>query len=142
VSRALEVVSAIEGLGGHLTLGEGGAIRYRVPKHNSMAQALLEQLRQEKPALIAYLKARATEVAGKKQESGNRGDSDLRERMEASVRQFGQPHARLFPFLDKRVWTPQGPGKLLSVFATRCEVHLEGTHETIRVLTGEVRVIQ
>jgi hypothetical protein len=71
-----------------------------------------------------------------------RGDSDLRERMEASARQFEQPHARLFPLIGKRVWTPEGEGTLLSVFATRCEVLLDGTQKVIRVLPGEVCVIQ
>jgi hypothetical protein len=66
----------------------------------------------------------------------------VREQMEDSLRQFGHPHAQLFPLIGKRVWTSQGTGKLLSVFATRCEVHPEGTHKTIRVRPEEVRLIQ
>ncbi len=35
---------------------------------------------------------------------------------------FGQPHARLFPLLGRRVSTPAGTGTLLQVFAQRCAV--------------------
>ncbi len=135
-----EVISAIEALGGSLSLGEGGAIRFRVPKHNPKAQALLEQLRQVKPTLVAYLRSRATQSSDKEQ-AENPGDSDLRKRMEASVKQFGQRHAWLFPLIGKRVWTPQGTGKLLSVFAKRCEVHPDRNDKTIRVRTQEVQLI-
>jgi hypothetical protein len=48
-----------------------------------------------------------------------------------SERLFGQPHARLFPLLsrpdlDRRVDTPGGPGRLLSVFAEEVQVALAG----------------
>jgi hypothetical protein len=42
-----------------------------------------------------------------------------------SVRRFRQPHARLFPFLGRAVATPQGPGKLLGVFADMAAVALD-----------------
>jgi len=38
---------------------------------------------------------------------------------------FAQPHAKLFPFLGRKVWTPQGPGTLIQVFADRCTVLLD-----------------
>jgi hypothetical protein len=38
---------------------------------------------------------------------------------------FGQPHARLFPFLCRKVRTPGGPGTLLQVFADRVTVVLD-----------------
>jgi hypothetical protein len=69
-------------------------------------------------------------------------DPSLRECMKDSVRQFGQPHARLFPLIGKRVWTPQGSGKLLSVFASRCEIWPDGAEHTFRVRPEEVQVIQ
>ena len=37
-------------------------------------------------------------------------------------RRFGQPHARLFPYLGRRVQTPAGKGTLLQVFAHRVTV--------------------
>lgn len=40
-------------------------------------------------------------------------------------RRFGQPHARLFPFLGRKVRTPSGPGILLQVFAERVTVVLD-----------------
>ena len=35
-------------------------------------------------------------------------------------RRFGQPHAKLFPFLGRKVRTPIGVGTLIQVFADRC----------------------
>jgi hypothetical protein len=60
VSRAPEVVSRIEELGGYLALDADGGIRYRVPKDSLEAHALLEAAKAEKQALIAYLRARQT----------------------------------------------------------------------------------
>jgi hypothetical protein len=38
---------------------------------------------------------------------------------------FGQPHAKLFPFLGRKVRTPAGPGTLVQVFAERVTVALD-----------------
>jgi hypothetical protein len=40
-------------------------------------------------------------------------------------RRFAQPHAKLFPFLGRKVRTPDGPGTLLQVFADRVTVVLD-----------------
>jgi len=40
-------------------------------------------------------------------------------------RRFGQPHAKLFPFLGRKVRTPAGPGTLLQVFSERVTVLLD-----------------
>jgi hypothetical protein len=69
-------------------------------------------------------------------------DLSLRESMEDSLKRFGQPHAHLFPLIGKKVWTPRGKGKLLSVFVTGCEVCPEGAQESFRVRPEEVRLIQ
>lgn len=42
-----------------------------------------------------------------------------------SERRFRQPHARLFPFIGRKVRTPAGPGILQQVFADRATVVLE-----------------
>ncbi len=42
-----------------------------------------------------------------------------------SQRRFAQPHARLFPFIGRKVRTPAGPGTLLQVFAERVTVLLD-----------------
>jgi hypothetical protein len=48
------------------------------------------------------------------------------QRKSAEIEQrFSQPHARLFPFLGRKVRTPSGPGTLLQVFADRVTVLLE-----------------
>ncbi len=42
-----------------------------------------------------------------------------------TVKRFGQQHARLFPFIGRKVRTPGGPGTLLQVFADRTTVILD-----------------
>jgi hypothetical protein len=58
VNWAPEVVSRIEELGGYLALEIDGSIRYRVPKGNPEAQALLETIKTQKQNLVSYLRAR------------------------------------------------------------------------------------
>ena len=76
-----------------------------------------------------------------------RGQSPIVERLWSpgafeAVERFGQAHARLFPFIGKRIWTPDGAGELLSVFAEQCEILLDGSLRTARVLPEDVRPIQ
>lgn len=40
-------------------------------------------------------------------------------------RKFGVPYARLFPFIGRKVRTPEGAGVLLQVFRERCAVLLD-----------------
>jgi hypothetical protein len=58
VNRASEVVSRIEELGGYLALDVDGDLRYRVPKDNAEAKALLETVKTQKQNLVDYLRAR------------------------------------------------------------------------------------
>ena len=58
MNRVPEVVSRIEELGGYLALDIEGGIRYRVPKDNPEAQALLKTVKAEKQNLLAYLRTR------------------------------------------------------------------------------------
>src|SRR5437870_3056578 len=61
-------------------------------------------------------------------------------------RRFGQPHAKLFPFLGRKVRTPQGPGTLLQVFADRVTVLLDSelrkcsvfVHREIEPVSGQL----
>ncbi len=55
-----EVVSRIEGLGGYLALVGDRNIRYRLPNDNPESTALLEAVKAEKEAIVAYLRARTT----------------------------------------------------------------------------------
>lgn len=40
-------------------------------------------------------------------------------------RRFGQAHAKLFPFIGRKVRTPHGPGTLIQVFSERVTVVIE-----------------
>jgi hypothetical protein len=46
------------------------------------------------------------------------------ESLDAEAR-FNQAHAKPFPLLGRKVWTPRGPGTLLQVFAGRVTVLLD-----------------
>jgi hypothetical protein len=74
VNRAPEVVSRIEELGGYLALDADGGIRYRVPKDNPEAQALMETVRAEKQNLLAYLRTRSALPPGVRLVSWNLKD--------------------------------------------------------------------
>lgn len=60
----------------------------------------------------------------------------------AAEKRFSQPHTRLFPFVNRRVWSPAGPGLLLAVFAGQCEVLLDGQTKTVRIPTERVEPLQ
>jgi hypothetical protein len=60
VNRTLEIVSRIEKLGGWLAADADGAIRFRLPKDNPEAKALLREARAEKRNLLAYLRGKHT----------------------------------------------------------------------------------
>jgi hypothetical protein len=103
VTEVVEVVSRLERTGGRLTL-DGDRIRYSVPSGNPEVSSLLAQLRRRREELTELLRQRAAEE---------------------SERCFARPHAKLFPFLGRKVRTPAGPGTLLQVFANRATVLLD-----------------
>jgi TubC N-terminal docking domain len=47
----------------------------------------------------------------------------------AAERRFGQSHAKLFPFLGRKVRTPKGSGTLIQVFAERVTVLLDSERD-------------
>src|SRR5215472_10703026 len=55
------------------------------------------------------------------------------ESLEAERRFHCQPHAKLFPFIGRKVRTPAGPGTLLQVFAERATVLLESDQDKCAV---------
>jgi TubC N-terminal docking domain len=58
----------------------------------------------------------------------------------ASVRQFRTPEARLYPFINLTVVTPQGRGRLLEVLPDRAAVALEREgRRTVYLLPSEIR---
>lgn len=52
-------------------------------------------------------------------------------------RLFGQPHAKLFPLIGRKVKTPAGPGTLLQVFAERVTVLLDSDVDKCAVFSPE-----
>jgi len=60
----------------------------------------------------------------------------------ATEGRFGQSHAKLFPFLGRKVRTPVGPGTLIQVFADRVTVLLDSNLDKCTVFSlEEIRVI-
>lgn len=113
MSRAPEVVSRIEELGGYLALDADGGIRYRVPKDSPEAQGLLDELRKHRERVMELLRER-------KAIESNWPPASLDEE-----RRFGQPHAKLFLYLGRKVRTPGGVGTLIQVLADRVTVVLD-----------------
>ena len=57
-------------------------------------------------------------------------------------RRFAQPHAKLFPFLGRKVRTPEGLGTLLQVFADRVTVVLDSKLSRCSVFTpGQIEPV-
>jgi hypothetical protein len=113
VNPAPEVISRIEELGGNLTLDADGGIRYRVPKGSPEAQGLLAELRKHREWVMEVLRRREV------------NESEWPPASLEAERRFAQPHAKLFPFLGRKVRTPGGPGTLIQVFADRVTVVLD-----------------
>lgn len=112
MSDLLEVVSRLEEAGGKLTL-DGDRIRYSIPARDTEALGLLAELRKHREGVKELLRQR---VAGQR--------SWPLESLDAE-RRFGQPHAKLFPFIGRKVRTPEGPGTLIQVFRDRVTVVLD-----------------
>ena len=57
MSRAFEIISRIEELGGHLAVETDGTIRFRLPKDHPEAKSLLDAARADKESILACLQA-------------------------------------------------------------------------------------
>ncbi len=122
----LRIVSQLEQGGGTLAL-DGDRIRYSVPSGSPEAQRLLAELRKHREEVAELLRQRASE-----QQNWPPASLD-------AERRLGQPHARLFPFIGRKVRTPEGPGTLLQVFADRCTVVLDSElSKCARFAPGEI----
>ena len=111
MSDVLEIVSRLERAGGSLSL-DGDRIEYAIPKGSWEAQQLLAELRKQRERVTEILRLRES-IQNWPPESHDR------------VWRFGQPHARLFALLGRKVRTPAGPGTLQQVFADRVTVLLD-----------------
>lgn len=65
-------------------------------------------------------------------ESAERPEKNWPPASRDAERRFGQPHAKLFPFLGRKVRTPEGPGTLIQVFAERVTVLLDSDRDKCR----------
>ncbi len=130
-----ELVEKLEGQGVIVTLIEGDRVRLRASAEQAPSQEILESLRSERRALLAYLRARHTIPA--KPEPARR-QAWPPESIDYEQR-FGQPHAKLFPFIGRKVLTPAGPGTLLQVFRDTVTVVLDSeVKNCARFAPGEV----
>ena len=122
-----KLVEQLEGQGVTLNF-EGDRVRLRAPADHAPSPEVLESLRREKQALLAYLRARSTvelKITQKVSDARPQGPSGWSPDCIASRERFQQAHAVLFPLIGKRVQTPRGPGRLEQVFTDRCTVLLE-----------------
>lgn len=101
---ALELVTTLKARGATL-LPRGD--RLRIQPGSIVTPELAEQVREHKAEILALLEH-------------DTWPAECRE----AERRFGQRHARLFPLLERTVETPQGPGRLVQVFADRAAVEL------------------
>jgi len=93
---------------------EGDTLRLK--PRRALDEALLSIIRQAKPAILEVLRRRPAAFCQTEPCPAVSLDAALR---------FGQPHAKLFPFIGRKVRTPAGPGTLLQVFANRVTVVLD-----------------
>jgi hypothetical protein len=110
---------------------EGEKLKLEVPADKVPSPETIAGLRENKAAVVEYLRGRRQPqeiqfssfpgpIARKTEKLGNWPP----ESFEIAGR-FAQPHAKLFPFLGRKVRTPGGPGTLLQVFADRVTVLLD-----------------
>jgi hypothetical protein len=155
----LKVMAEAQHLGISFRL-EDGRVWVKLPRNrNPSIDALVTKIRANRDAFAAVLRHRLDGKAhafhpdrrlkAAMPQAGAEAALPLKmaepatqERMKASQRQFGQIHASLFPLVGRRIWTPQGAGKLLSVFHDRCDVLLDSAGRRIRVRPADVRLIQ
>jgi hypothetical protein len=110
-----DVVSEVEASGGAFRLdGEKVMIRFTEPEY-----------REKLAGHVAFLRARRDEVAELLRQRAHESGENWPQASREMVRRFGQPHAHLFPFIGRKVRTPDGPGTLMQVFAERVTVLLD-----------------
>jgi hypothetical protein len=99
---AAEILSELEARQVELRLAGD---RLRIRPVSRVPESLLEEIRRHKPELVETLTLRGWPEASRR-----------------AVQEFRVPEARLFPFVGKLVWTPDGQGRLVAVAGARAEV--------------------
>jgi tubulysin polyketide synthase-like protein len=106
---------------------EGDRLKLEAPANKVPNPKTIAGLRDNKAAVVEYLRGRSYQFSSfsnpipQKTEKLPNWPTESHE----AERRFGQPHAKLFPFLGRKVRTPGGPGTLLQVFAERVTVLLD-----------------
>ena len=110
---------------------EGERLKLEAPADRVPDPATIAGLRENKAAIVEYLRGRS-QPRGIQFSSFPDPIARKTEKLESwppesfeVERRFAQPHAKLFPFLGRKVRTPSGPGTLLQVFADRATVLLD-----------------
>jgi hypothetical protein len=136
---ALAILSELQRRGVSVT-ADGDALVLK--PRRAIDSELLARVREHKPEIIRALSARPTTCAA------SCSSEWPAESLETEQR-FGLCHARLFLFVERRVWTPAGTGKLYKTGADYSEIVLDGSvrnadgsENRIRVRTEDVRPIQ
>ncbi len=118
--NVVQAFCAIESAGGRVRL-EGDRLLCRIPEPTPTPVAVaVEVLRRHRPEVLALLG----------RQSGPAPETGWPPECLAAERKFGVPSARLYPFLNRVVLTPEGPAKLLQVFTWRVRVHIAGEDKT------------
>jgi len=124
------LVAALEQGGVRLRI-EGDRLKLEAPADKVPSPETIAGLRENKSAVVEYLRGRSQPrgiqfssfpdpIGWKTEKLGGWPHESFE-----SERRFGQPHAKLFPFLGRKVRTPGGPGTLIQVFADRVTVLLD-----------------
>jgi len=128
------LVAALEQEGVRLRV-EGEKLKLEAPANKIPAQETIAGLRENKAAILEYLRAR---VPTPESQFVSLSDpmackTDKLEHWPSESldieRRFGQPHAKLFPFIGHKVRTPRGHGTPLQVFAERATVLLDSERD-------------
>jgi hypothetical protein len=112
----VEAIETLESAGGAVRL-DGESVKVKLPTDYPEVVWLLAELRRHRNEVTALLRQRATKQR-----------SLVQEGLE-SDRRFGQPHAKLFTFIGRKVRTPEGPGTVIQVFAERVTVLLDSERD-------------
>jgi hypothetical protein len=132
--------------GGVCLRAEGERLKLQAPADKMPSPETIAGLRQNKAAVLEYLRERGqpreiqfVSLPEPILRKTDKLETWRPESLDAELR-FGQPHARLFPFIGRKVRTPSGPGTLLQVFADRATVLLDSERDQgcVRFLPHEV----
>jgi hypothetical protein len=112
----VEAIETLESAGGAVRL-DGESVKVKLPTDYPDVAWLLAELRKHRNEVTALLRQR-----------GARQRNLVQDGLD-SERRFGQPHAKLFTFIGRKVRTPEGPGTLIQVYAERVRVLLDAERD-------------